>query len=77
MASLSILEIDDEVYEGLRRRAKQHGVSLEEEVRRILRNAVATPDRLGKLALDCFGPVHGIELDLSPRELHEPPYLDP
>lgn len=75
MASLSVRKLDDEVYEKLRRRAKEHGVSMEEEARRILMGAVNVPERLGDLALACFGPEHGIELDLEPREPHEPPEL--
>ncbi len=76
MASLSVRKIENEVYEGLRNRAARHGVSMEEEVRRILRRAVAAPDRLGQLAVECFGPVHGVELQLPSREPHEPPDLD-
>jgi plasmid stability protein len=75
MASLSVRKIDDEVYERLRVRAAEHGNSMEEEVRQILRRAVAAPPRLGELALRCFGPAHGVELVLSPREPHEPPEL--
>ncbi len=75
MASLSVRKIEDEVYEGLRNRATRHGISMAEEVRRILKGAVAAPDRLGQLAVECFGPAHGVELDLPPREPHEPPDL--
>ncbi len=75
MASLSVRRIENEVYDGLRNRAARHGVSMEEEVRRILKRAVAAPDRLGQLAVECFGPVHGVELRLPPREPHEPPDL--
>lgn len=45
---------------------------MEEEVRRIIRRAVAAPERLGDLALRCFGPAYGVELELPPREPHEP-----
>ena len=72
MASLSVRQIDDEVYDKLKTRAAGHGVSMEEEVRRILQRAVAAPERLGELALDCFGPVHGVDLELPPRTNHEP-----
>lgn len=75
MASLSVRRLDTEVYERLRSRAARHGVSMEEEVRCILERAVAAPDRLGQLALECFGPAHGIDLALPPREPHEPPDL--
>lgn len=72
MASLSVRRIDDEVYEKLRVRAAENGVSMEEEVRRIICRAVAAPQRLGELALKCFGPAHGVKLDLAPRRPHEP-----
>jgi plasmid stability protein len=71
MPSLSVRKLDDAVYERLRRRAAQHGVSMEEEVRQILQHAVAAPEQLGTLALDYFGS-EGIDLELSPREPHEP-----
>lgn len=72
MASLSVRKIDDEVYEKLRVLAAERGVSMEEEVRRIIRRAVAAPERLGDLALRCFGPSNGVELKLEPRKPHEP-----
>ena len=76
MASLSVRRIEDDVYERLRARAVRQGVSMEEEARRILRRAVAAPDRLGDLALQHFGPNGGVELELPVREPHEPLDLD-
>lgn len=75
MPSLSVRRIDRDVYELLRVRAAKHGVSMEEEVRRILERAVAAPDRLGDLALKYFG-ASGVELELPAREPHEPLALD-
>ena len=72
MASLSVRRIDNGVMVRLRVRAAEHGVSMEEEVRQIIRRAVAAPERLGELAVRCFGPAHGVELDLPPRPPHEP-----
>lgn len=40
MAQFVVRNIEDTVKAGLKRRAKRHGRSLEEEVREILRNAV-------------------------------------
>jgi len=76
MTSLTVRKIENEVYERLRERAAEHGVSMEEEARRILRSAVITPKRLGDLALEYFGPTHGADLELSTRDPHEPPPLD-
>ena len=72
MASLSIRKIEDEVYERLRVRAAEHGVSMEEEVRRIIRRSVAAPARLGELAVRCFGSGYGVDLELPARPAHEP-----
>ena len=40
---------------------------MEEEVRRILNEAVSAPDRLGDLALKMFGPNRGVDLELPKR----------
>ncbi|MBS4095316.1 MAG: plasmid stabilization protein [Sulfuricella sp.] len=73
MANLSIRKLDDETLTRLRVRAAHHHVSMEEEARRILRQAVATPIRLGDLAVRCFGAESGVELDLPQHAPHEPP----
>ena len=72
MASLSIRKLDDETYDRLRGRAMRHGVSMEEEARRILMRAVSSPERLGDLFVKVFGPANGVDLDLPPRKPHEP-----
>lgn len=72
MRGLSVRKLDDETFSRLRIRAARHGVSMEEEVRRILRDAVSAPDRLGDLALRMFGPEHGVDVQLPERAPHEP-----
>jgi plasmid stability protein len=72
VASLSVRKLDDNTYERLRVRAAQHGVSMEEEARRILRRAISAPERMGDLFLKYFGPANGVTLELPPREPHEP-----
>ena len=73
MASLSVRKIDDETVAHLRIRAARHGVSMEEEVRRIIKQAVATPERLGDLAVRLFSPAYdGADLELPTREDHDP-----
>ena len=73
MARLSVRKIDDETVANLRIRAARLGVSMEGEVRRILKHAVATPGRLGDLAVRVFGPAYGgAELKPPKREVHEP-----
>lgn len=50
---------------------------MEEEARQILKRAVASPERLGDLFLKVFGPDRGADLELSPREPHEPMDFEP
>ncbi len=72
MASLSVRKLDDDTLSRLRIRAAQHGVSMEEEARRILKDAVGAPEHLGDLALRIFGPKHGIDIQPPERTPHEP-----
>lgn len=53
-------------------RAATHGVSMEEEVRQILKQAVTSPVKLGDMAVQLFGEHHGIELELPEHTPHEP-----
>ena len=72
MPGLSVRGIDEEVYRRLKIRAAEYGVSMEEIARRIIKRSVMSPDRLGELATECFGPTNGGELELPAREPHEP-----
>jgi plasmid stability protein len=72
MANLSIRKIDEETMARLRMSAARHGVSMEEEVRRIIKKAVSEPQRLGDLALQWFGPSHGVNVDLPEHKPHDP-----
>ena len=80
MASITIRDLDDDVKLRLRTRAAGNGRSMEEEVRRILRDAVARepePENLASFIRECFAPVGGMELALPPREpMREPPTFD-
>lgn len=76
MANLSIRKLDEDVARRLRERAGSRGVSMEEEARRILAQAVGSPERLGDLALTLFGPVNGCDLELPDHDAHEPVDLD-
>jgi plasmid stability protein len=67
MPSLSVKKLDEETVARLRARAASHGVSLEEEARRILKEAVSAPVRLGDLALRFFGSRDGVDLELPER----------
>lgn len=57
MAALTIRNVDDATKAALRVRAAQHGVSMEEEARRILRVAVShtpSPTPMGQRLLERF-----------------------
>ncbi len=73
MASLSVRRLDENTVVQLRIRAARHGVSMEEEVRQILKRAAAAPESLGDLAVRLFSPAYGSEeLVLPKRETSEP-----
>ncbi len=71
MASITIRNLDDDVRTRLRVRAAEHGCSMEEEVRTILRNAVtdrhSAPRNLVEFTRACFATLDGVELELPPR----------
>ena len=71
MASITIRNLDDGIKRQLRLRAADHGRSMEEEVRHILREAVGqapAPANLGESIHKRFASLGGVELDLPPRE---------
>lgn len=70
MATITIRNLDDRLKARLRIEAATHGHSMEEEVRLILRRALAEPERqggLGSRIRDRFAAVHGVDLDLPER----------
>ena len=80
MASMTIRNLDDSLKRRLRVRAAEHGKSMEEEAREILRAALSQEDsELGSLSSRItrrFAEVGGVELSLSDREpLRRPPEL--
>ncbi len=72
MANLSIRKLDDDVFFKLRGLESAHGVSMEEEVRQILKQAVAQEIKLGEMALQSFVERQGVELELLKYSVHEP-----
>ena len=77
MATMTIRNLDDDVKARLRVRAAQHGRSMEEEARSILRAALQTQTLSGKSLVDSIRtmvePYGGIDLELPPRELQRDP----
>ena len=77
MARLTIRNLDDDIKQRLRIQAAEHGRSMEEEVRAILRSALtgtASPTNLARAIGDRFAPLGGVELELPSREpMRDPP----
>jgi Plasmid stability protein len=79
MASITIRNLEDDLKRRLRIRAAEHGRSMEEEAREILRKVVAEPAPPSDLAAAIRSRVAklgGVELQLPPRDpMPEPPRL--
>lgn len=77
MATMTIRNLDDQLKARLRIRAAEHGRSMEDEARDILRTALSeeTADTLPLAAAirARLAPLGGVELDIPPRE----PIRDP
>lgn len=73
MASMTIRNIDDRLKARLRIRAAEHGRSMEDEARDILRTALSTsrrdPGNLARAIRARFDPLGGVDL---PELLREP-----
>lgn len=80
MASITIRNLDDRVMRRLRISAAQHGRSMEEEARVILRDAVGADsgaDNLASAICARFAPLGGVGFELPSREsAREPPDFD-
>jgi plasmid stability protein len=79
MASMTIRNLSDEIKQRLRIQAAEHGHSMEEEAREILRVALVKNNPRVNLAQSIrarFEPLGGVELDIPPREpMRDPPEL--
>ncbi|MFZ0362500.1 MAG: hypothetical protein WAL58_18810 [Terriglobales bacterium] len=76
MAAITIRKLDEATKVRLRVRAAQHGRSMEEEAREILRSALVMSSRPGNIAErihSLFAPLGGVELELPNREPVGPP----
>lgn len=80
MASITIRNLQDDVKRRLRIRAAEHGRSMEEEAREILREVVGEAKPTHDLAAAIRArvrPLGGVILDLPPREqMRDPPAFD-
>ncbi|TVR95424.1 MAG: plasmid stabilization protein [Rhodospirillales bacterium] len=77
MASITIRNLDEDLKRRLRIRAAEHGRSMEDEARDILRRSVSTtapPKNLGRAIHARFAALGGIDLQLPDRRpMREPP----
>ena len=81
MATITVRNLEEGLKRRLRIRAAEHGKSMEEEVRDILRAALEQEPSTGKDIVSIIRahvePLGGIELELPPREpIREPPRFD-
>ena len=81
MASIVIRNLDDGLKSKLRLRAAQHGRSMEEEARHILRRALSAnlqrPENLFDAIRRRIAPLGGVDLDIPPRGAsREPPRFE-
>ena len=81
MASITVRNLDEGLKRRLRIRAAENGRSMEQEVRDILRTAlaeeVAPTENLADTIHVRFAEIGGVELELSPRDLiREPPNFE-
>jgi antitoxin FitA len=70
MASITIRNLEDDVKRRLRVRAAEHGRSMEEEARDILRQVVGQPSvprNLGQAIHERFAALGGIEVEVVQR----------
>lgn len=77
MASMTIRNLDEPLKARLRIRAAQHGRSMEDEARDILRTALSMEAESGQSLVDAIRgriePLGGVELELPLREAIRPP----
>lgn len=80
MASITIRNLEDDVKRRLRIRAAEHGRSMEEEAREILREVVGQVRPAHNLAAAIrarIAPLGGVDLDFPSREpMRRPPACD-
>ena len=84
LPSLLIRKVDPALHARLKERAAAHQRSLEEEVRELLRGAVAgqrSDENIVGVAARLFGLKHGVNLPIPPRgsvrERHPPDFAEP
>jgi len=73
MANISVRKLDANAYKQLRARAAKHGISMEEEARHIIYQAVSAPEHVSAVFQKYFGRKNGTDLkESNKRKPHEP-----
>ena len=71
MASITIRQLEENTKRKLRMRAAQHGRSMEQEAREILKSALSQPEEQPKDLVEAvrrrFAKYGGVELNIPPR----------
>ena len=68
-----VRKLDENIYKLLHIRAANHHVSMEEEARQIISQAVTAPEKITHVFQKYFGRKNGINLDIQAhRKPHEP-----
>ena len=73
MATLCVRKVNEDTYQQLRSQAAAHGISMEEEVRRILINGVTPMEKPSVIFARYFGKHHGVLLNISRDHDKHPP----
>ncbi|GAB6041512.1 plasmid stabilization protein [Endothiovibrio diazotrophicus] len=77
MASITVRNLETDLKERLRRRAADHGRSMEDEVREILRTTLADDQSAlhpAEAIRRLFAPLGGVDLEIPKRQpMREPP----
>ncbi len=78
MASMTIRDLDDALKARLRVRAAEHGRSMEDEARDILRTVLSLQQRHPNTLVDAIRariePLGGVDLEIPPREPMRDPF---
>jgi plasmid stability protein len=76
MAALTVRGLDDGLVRALKQRAAAEGVSAEELHRRILRRALARPQRSGESLVQALRRLGELGLEMEPDRRSEPPQVE-
>ena len=76
MPSITVRNLDEDLKQRLKEQAAKHGCSMEEEVRRILADALphrkAPPEAMGTAIHELFRPLGGVVLETLTEANHPP-----